>query len=150
MKPFIVLLTVLIIALLAIKLISGQYDFSLAGRIAMCAMLVFTAIGHFIYTQGMAMMIPASVPFKTAMVYATGVLEIIAAVCLLIPAAKIWAGWFLILFFIALLPANVKAALQHIDYQKANTDGPGSTYLWFRIPLQVLFIVWVYLSSIRF
>jgi hypothetical protein len=29
-------------------------------------------------------------------------------------------------------------------------DGNGLNYLWFRVPLQILFIVWVYFSLIIF
>ena len=36
------------------------------------------------------------------------------------------------------------------DYQKATVDGNGLNYLWFRIPLQLLFIAWAYISSIKF
>jgi hypothetical protein len=40
-------------------------------------------------------------------------------------------------------PGNIKAAVNHIDYQKGTNNGPGPTYLWFRIPLQLFFIGWV-------
>lgn len=42
-----------------------------------------------------------------------------------------------------MLPANIIAAKQKINLEKASYDGPGLAYLWFRIPLQVLFIGWV-------
>jgi uncharacterized membrane protein len=43
-----------------------------------------------------------------------------------------------------MLPANVYAALHHIDYEKATTGGKGPGSLWFRVPLQFFFIAWVY------
>ena len=115
----------------------------------MSVMLVFTAIGHFAFTKGMAMMLPDFIPFKAEVIYLTGVVEIIAATGLLIPGCRVWTGWALILFFILLLPGNIKAAIQHIDYQKGTFDGRGPGYLWFRIPLQIVFMVWTYLSAIR-
>jgi len=48
-----------------------------------------------------------------------------------------------------LLPANIYAALKHVDYQRGTFEGSGTNYLWFRVPLQVLFILWTYLSVIR-
>ena len=57
----------------------------LAARIAMSAMLIFTAIGHFAFTKGMTKMLPDFIPFKIAVGYGTEVLEIAAAVGLLIP-----------------------------------------------------------------
>ena len=115
----------------------------------MSCMLVFTSIGHFIYTKGMVMMMPDFIPFKTEMVYFTGIIEIAAAIGLLIPKLRVLTAWLLIAFFILLLPANINAAIKHIDYQTGTFAGDGVGYLWFRIPLQILFIVWTYMSSIK-
>jgi len=150
MKPLIILLTSFVIALFAIKISSHNYDMACAARIAMSLMLVFTAIGHFVYTKGMTLMIPGFIPFKKEMVYLTGVIEIAAAIGLQVPGLRVWTAWLLILFFLVLLPANINAATRHIDYQKGTVDGPGVNYLWFRVPLQVLFIVWTYFSAIKF
>lgn len=110
----------------------------------MAVMLLFTAIAHFVFTTGMAMMLPAFVPFKKGMVYFTGVVEVLAAIGLLLDAWFANTGLLLILFFMVMLPANIYAALHHIDYEKATTDGRGPAYLWFRVPLQLFFIAWVY------
>lgn len=149
MKPLIVLLTVFLISILIIKLITRKYDFYLSARIGMCAMLLFTAIGHFAFTKGMSMMIPPIIPFKTEIIYLTGCLELILGICLLVPRLSVYSGWVLIAFFILLLPANIYASIKHIDYQKASFDGNGLSYLWFRIPLQFLFIMWTYVSTIK-
>ena len=150
MKPLIVLLVVFCISVVAIKLTAHKYNFPLSARIAMSAMLLFTAMGHFMFTKGMALMIPDFIPFKTGMVYLTGVIEIAAAIGLLIPGFRVLTAWLLILFFVLLLPANIKAAVGHIDIENATFNGSGLNYLWFRIPLQILFIVWTYLSSIKY
>ena len=149
MKPLIVLLTVFAVSLLAIKLLQGNYDFAWSGRMAMSAMLVFTAIAHFAFTKGMTMMLPDFIPNKTAVVYLTGLIEIAAATGLFIPGLRVLTAWLLIIFFILILPANIYAAVKNIDYQKGTSEGNGLTYLWFRIPLQMLFIIWTYLSAIK-
>ena len=149
MKPLIVLLSVFAISLLSTKIFRGNYEFALSGRIAMSAMLVFTAVGHFVFTKGMTMMLPQFIPYKTEAVYLTGVIEIVAAIGLLIPNFNELVAWLLIVFFILMLPANIYAAIKNVDYQKGTFDGSGLTYLWFRIPLQVVFIVWTYLSVIK-
>ncbi len=87
--------------------------------------------------------------YKTETVYLTGVIEIAAAIGLFIPNFRIVTAWLLIAFFILILPANIYAAIKHIDYQKGTFDGNGLTYLWFRIPLQILFVVWAYLLAIK-
>ena len=149
MKPFIVLLSSFLIAIFAIKLLKREYDFLLSARIAMSIMLCFTAIGHFAFTKGMSMMIPQFIPMKTSLVYFTGVFEILLAIGLLIPKLKVISGWTLVVFLIFMLPANVYASLHNVNYQKGTFDGNGISYLWFRIPLQFLFIIWTYISSIR-
>jgi uncharacterized membrane protein len=149
MKPLLILVSVFAISLLAIKMFRGSNEFALSARIAMSAMLVFTAMGHFAFTKGMAMMLPSFVPYKTEAIYLTGIIEIIAAIGLLSPNFRVMTAWLLIVFFILVLPANIYAAIKNIDYQKGTFDGNGVTYLWFRIPLQILFIAWTYLSSIK-
>lgn len=149
MKPLIVLLIIFVISLAATKTFSSTYNFTRSGRIAMAVMLCFTAVGHFVYTQGMSMMIPPFVPFKISVVYLTGILEIALAFGLLIPRLQVLSGWALIVFLALMLPGNVYAAMHHVNFQKGTFDGPGLTYLWFRIPLQLLFITWTYISTIK-
>lgn len=150
MKPLIILLSTFVISLLAMKLFRNGWDFATSGRIAMSAMLIFTAIGHFIFNKGMTMMLPDFIPYKTEVVYLTGIIEIAAAIGLFIPTLRMLTAWLLIVFFILILPSNVYAALKQVDYQKGTLDGNGLAYLWFRIPLQILFIAWTYLSTIKY
>lgn len=130
--------------------INGDYQPALAGRIAMSAMLLFTAVAHFVFTNGMTMMIPGFIPLKKILVYITGIFEIIAAICLLMPNLKLLSGWLLIIFFILMLPANIYAASKNINYQQADYNGNGISYLWFRVPLQLFFITWVWLAAIKY
>ncbi|WP_027064864.1 DoxX family protein [Maribacter sp. Hel_I_7] len=149
MKPLIVLLLSFTISIFIIKIIKKEYDFALSARIAMSIMLLFTAIGHFAFTKGMSMMIPKIIPFKESIIYLTGIFEILLALGLIIPKFQIVSGWALIVFLLLMLPANIYASLNHVNYQKGTFDGNGLIYLWFRIPLQFLFIIWAYISAIR-
>lgn len=149
MAPFIVLLATFGITLLAMKVRRGEWAFAWAGRIAMAVMLVFTAVGHFAFAEGMTMMLPEFVPFKKVVVYLTGLMEIAFAIGLVVPRLHVLTAWALITFFIGILPANIHAAAHQVNYQQGTFDGDGLNYLWFRIPLQLLFIVWVYLVAIR-
>jgi len=148
MKPLIVLFTAFIIGLIVIRFIHNEFEIAFSARIAMSFMLIFTAIGHFIFADGMAMMIPDFIPFKKEVVYFTGIVEIAAALGLHFPKLRVLTAWLLILFFILILPANIKAAINRIDIQKASNDGNGLNYLWFRVPEQILFIAWTYFSTI--
>ncbi|MFD1552876.1 hypothetical protein DNU06_08070 [Putridiphycobacter roseus] len=149
MKPLFVLLLTFILTLLTIKFKQGHYNITLSARIAMSVMLLFTAIGHFLFTEGMTMMVPDFMPFKKSIVYLTGILEVLGAIGLHIPQIKALTAWLLILFFVLMLPANIKASLETINYQKGTFDGNGLLYLWFRMPLQLLFIIWIYMSTIK-
>jgi len=147
--PEIILPIVFCIALLILKKIQKKYLFALSARIAMAVMLITTAIAHVIFTDGMSMMVPAFIPYKTELVYITGLLEAAAAIGLLLPAYKKMTGYLLIVFFILLLPANIYAAIKQVNLESATFNGDGPSYLWYRIPLQLFFIAWVYFSCIR-
>jgi uncharacterized membrane protein len=149
MKPLIVLLSVFVVSFFATKIFHDRYEFALSGRIAMSIMLLFTAVAHFAFTKGMGMMLPSFIPYKTEIVNLTGIIEIAAAIGLFIPGVRIITAWLLITFFILILPANIYATIKHVDYQKGTVDGNGLSYLWLRIPLQILFIIWTYFSSIK-
>ncbi len=115
MKPLIILFAVFAGSLLTTKFVYGNFEFALSGRIAMSSMLLFTAIGHFAFTKGMSIKLPDFIPYKTEVVYLTGIIEIAAAIGLFIPIFQILTAWLLIAFFILILPANIYAAIKHID-----------------------------------
>ncbi len=149
MKPLFVLITVFAISLVANKVFMKTFEMALAARVGMSAMLLFSALGHFMFTKGMSLMIPEFIPLKTEIVYLTGMMEIGFAAGLLIPNYQITTAWLLIAFLIIVLPANIYAGIKQVDYQNATFTGNGLSYLWFRIPLQMLFIGWTYLSAIK-
>jgi uncharacterized membrane protein len=148
MKPLIVLVVVFLFGLIWTQVFDGIVGLPISGRIAMSVMLFFTAIGHFRYSKGMSLMIPAIIPLKRPLVYLTGLIEIVAGLGLILPFMWKGTAWFLIGFFILILPANIYAAIHHVDYEKGTYDGPGPSYLWFRVPLQIFFIAWVYYFAI--
>lgn len=149
MKVIIVLLAVFILSAIASRLMAGQWNLVFSGNLAMFVMLCFTAIGHFKFTQGMIMMVPEAIPFKKEIVYASGIAEVLLGLALLFPATRPIAGYTLIVLFVLLLPANIKAAMKHIDLEKASFSGAGPGYLWFRIPMQVFLIAWVWYFAVR-
>ncbi|WP_202910416.1 DoxX family protein [Hymenobacter sediminis] len=92
MKPLIVLLAVFGLLAAGTYFVQGTPNYLLAGNGAMAAMLLFTGAAHFAFTQGMMRMLPDWLPAKKAWVYATGVLELAAAVGLLIPGVRMSKG----------------------------------------------------------
>jgi uncharacterized membrane protein len=143
MKPLIVLLAGFTATALISKFLQGDWNIAFAGNLAMCLMLFLTASGHVLFTKGMTMMIPPIVPFKTFLVYLTALLELALGIGLLFHSSRHLCGIALITMFVLLLPANIYAAVRHLDLEKAAYAGRGPAYLWFRVPLQLLFIGWV-------
>ena len=115
----------------------------------MSAMLLMTASGHFLFAEGMAMMLPDFIPLKMEVVYITGIIEIAAAIGLQLDRWRELTGWLLIVFLILILPANIYAAFHNVNLQTATFDGKGLGYLWYRIPLQIFYILWIYKSSVN-
>jgi len=149
MKPFILLLTVFALAAVVSLVSTGSWHLMFDGNLSMCIMLFFTAFAHFKFTKGMTMMLPGFIPFGTPLVYFTGIAEIALGLALLFPSLRHATGIVLVVLFILMLPANIYAASRHINYETATYDGKGLGYLWIRIPMQVLFILWVLYFSIK-
>jgi uncharacterized membrane protein len=103
---------------------------------ALAVMFLFTAAAHFNDMRyDMIKMVPPWVPAPAAVVAITGVLEILGAIGLMIPRTRRAAGVALILFLLAVFPANVYAARNQVQF-----GGRPATALWLRAPMQLLFI----------
>ena len=112
-------------------------------RDGLAVMLLFTGSAHFTpVKEDLIRMTPQWVPRPRAMVFFTGLCELAAAIGLVIPETRRAAGIALILFFIAILPANIYAARA-----KVTLRGRPATPLWLRLPMQILFIVLAWWST---
>lgn len=69
--------------------------------------------------------------------------EITLGLALLFSATRQPAAIALIVLFCLMLPANIYAAMNHINYETGENNGKRPAYLWFRIPLQLFFIAWI-------
>ncbi len=107
-----------------------------AVRAGLACTLVFTGVAHFNRMQAeFVRMVPTWIPRPRQAVIVSGILEFLGAVGLLIPPLQRAAGVALVILFGALLPANVKAARSGLII-----GGRPATPLWWRVPLQMLFI----------
>ncbi len=142
------LVSAFLISLIAGR-ITGKWSLNYSGNLAMAVMLIFTGVAHFVYTDGMILMLPHVVPAKKIVIYLTGLLEILAAFGLLTPRYRKTTSLLLMIFLIIILPANFKGAYDHLDLTTAQYDGRGPAYLWFRVPLQIGFIFWIWYFAFR-
>lgn len=119
---------------------------------ALAVMLLVTASAHFVPPSvtvmpnqaDMVAMVPPQLPFPEALVLATGVLELLGAVGLVLARTRRIAALCLALLFAAMTPANIHAALD-----PAQVD---ATSLWLRLPQQALYIscaLWIALPTRR-
>ena len=147
MTPLIVLIVVFGILVVIDKfLLRDKFGLSLTGRAAMAAMLTVTGTAHFTSTDLMMEMMPDFLPAKREIVYFTGVCELLAVFGLLWNKTAKTTSVLLIIFFIAVLPANVIGSLKQVRLGGMEN---GAIYLFFRIPLQILFILWIYYFGIK-
>lgn len=114
-----------------------------AVRWGLVTMLFFTASAHFTSRkESLIGMVPKWMPYPRATVYATDILEMLGAVGLLLPFTRPFAALGLILLFVAMFPANIRAARLGL-----NIGGQAATPLWLRAPMQLLFITLTWLTG---
>ncbi len=131
--------------------VAGYFDqadsWSGALRFAFAAMFTFTAISHFHprTRSDLIRMVPAGLPAPGLLVTATGVLELIGAIGLLVPETKAAAAYALSVLLAAMFPANVRAARAGLV-----VAGRRATPLVWRLPLQLFWMAalwWVARAS---
>ena len=144
MQNIAIILTLLLLPYWA--LIPAPVSEPLRGRMGVALVFGFTAIGHFVKTSQMTAMLPPWMPMRVPLIYATGVFEFLAALAILIPSASRPAGTILCIFLLLILPSNVYAAFQRVDF---GGHGAGPIYLLVRAPLQLFLIGWIYWFAVR-
>jgi uncharacterized membrane protein len=116
------------------------------GRLALAAVFLFTATGHFARARAMAGMLPDWIPGRLAIIWASGLIELAFAVGLALPAYARMTGLAVIAFLVLVFPANVSAAARRVDF---GGHGGGLGYLWVRAPLQLFLIAWAWWFAVR-
>jgi uncharacterized membrane protein len=146
MVPLLILLAVALLARSVGQLgVIQLRDWAAAIRVGLAVMLCFTAAAHFNSLRpDMVAMVPPSVPNPEFMVTLTGICEILGAVGLLVPPTRRLAAAALIVFLLAVLPANIYAAQAGVTLR-----GAPPTPLVPRVALQVLFIGLLWWSGVR-
>ena len=110
--------------------------------IIMSLFYIMAGTNHFINPDWYVPIVPPILPFKTAIVYISGILEIILGTLLIFPKRRFIASWGLILLLVAVYPANIYVAL-------TNGEVMDTTPLiaWGRLPFQFVFIALAYWHS---
>ncbi|MCX4386721.1 DoxX family protein [Micromonospora peucetia] len=138
MAPLIALVTGTVLARLAGLAGVGALDgWHPALRVGLALMFVVTGAAHFAppLRRDMIAMVPPTLPRPELLVTATGVLELVGAVGLLVPSTARWAAAGLALLMLAMFPANVSAARRGLTF-----GGRPATPLGPRTAEQALFV----------
>ena len=137
MIPFVVLIT-----LFALFSIAGYFQLPVSYgwwtslRLALSGMFLLTASAHWgTRRPDLIQMVPSVFTRPDVLVTATGILEILGAVGLLVPRLAPYAALGLALLLVAVFPANVHAARKHLAIAGRPVEG-----LVPRTVLQVLFL----------
>lgn len=146
MAPLIVLVTVTLLARLIGQMrVTQLRDWAASTRVGLAVMLCFTAVAHFNSMRpDLIAMVPPYVPAPELMVTLTGICEILGAIGLLVPRTRRIAAVALIVFLLAVLPANIHAAQTGVTLR-----GSPATPIVPRVALQALFIGLIWWSGLR-
>ena len=110
-------------------------------RLVLALVMVLAGINHFLSPATYVGMMPSGLPAPLLLVYVSGVAEIVGGLGLLWPVTRRAAAWGLIALFVAVFPANLNMAINHLPLG----DRPVEPWLlWARLPLQVVFIAWAW------
>jgi len=110
--------------------------FSLFG---LSLFFIYFGIDHFINPEFYLSIMPPAFPLHTEAVYISGFFEILGGISVLIAPLRKIAGWGLVALLICVYPANIYMAITPEAFPEISIE-----LLYFRLPLQFLFIYWAY------
>ncbi|MEC7854442.1 MAG: DoxX family membrane protein [Candidatus Neomarinimicrobiota bacterium] len=110
------------------------------SRYIMSLFYVSVGINHFLNPDWFVKIVPPILlEFNYQLVYLSGVCEVMFGLLILIPKARYYAAWGLILTLAAVFPANIYLA---------QTNGVAmdttAAVAWYRLPFQTVFILLAY------
>ena len=115
-----------------------------ALQLATAATFLTTGTLHFVLEKFFTAIVPKSLPNPKALVYISGVFEILGGIGVLFSRTRRPAGWGLIALLISVFPANINMALNPDRFKQFPAWA-----LWARLPLQFAAIALVWRGSLR-
>jgi uncharacterized membrane protein len=109
------------------------------SRWVLTVFMVGAGVNHFLSPATYVAMMPAILPAPLALVYVSGVAEILGGLGLILPATRRLAAWGLIALLVAVFPANLNMAINHLPL---GSQPVPAWALWARLPLQLLLLWW--------
>lgn len=113
------------------------------SQLLLSVFFVVAGINHFLSPALYLSIMPSFLPAPLLLVNVSGIAEIIGGLAILIPSLRRPAGWGLILLLLAVFPANIHALQNGMLISGHSID---RWILIARLPVQLLFMAWVYVS----
>ncbi len=113
------------------------------GRWALAGVLLIAGVGHMADTESFRAQVPPWLPGRDAIVYASGVVELLFGAALLAARGerRIQVGFVVAAFFVAVFPGNISQYLTGADAFGLDTDTKRAVRLGFQ-PVLVLWALW--------
>ena len=141
---FLIVLAITTVAAAGVLALRRRYSARQAARIGMALAMTVAGIAHWVNPTPFLQHLPPWVPLPEALIFVTGIIEVILGAALLLPPP--WrrvAGFTLAAYLVAVFPGNLYVAVAGV-----NVEGqPGGLYPWLRLPLQLVFIAWALWST---
>jgi uncharacterized membrane protein len=113
-------------------------------RVILAIGMITMGVLHFARADEFVAVMPPYLPAPLALVWISGVFEILGGAGVLVPRTRALAGLGLVLLYVAVFPANVHMALVEVPM---NGSVPPRWAMWLRLPFQALFIAWAWWST---
>lgn len=112
-------------------------------RWALAILLLVAGVGHFAMAEEFLGQVPEFLPWRTAIVYVSGVVEIVLGLALLLAPARHrpMLGWIVAIFFVVIFPGNIGQYVEGNDSFGLDTDGARLIRLFFQ-PVLVALALW--------
>lgn len=104
---------------------------------------ILAGLNHFLSPGPYLGMMPAYLPWHRELILMSGAAEMVGGMAILVPRLRVAAGWGLIALLLAVFPANLHVALHGWE----GVQIP-AWVLWARLPVQGLFLAWVWWTCI--
>ncbi len=105
-------------------------------------MYVSAGIQHFTGPEFFVAIVPPYLPAPLALVYISGVAEILVGLGVIPFITRRWAGWGIIALLVAIFPANIHMAMNPDQFP----DAPES-FLFGRLGFQFVFAAWAWWAT---
>jgi uncharacterized membrane protein len=112
--------------------------------LVMSLLYVGAGVMHFLTPKVFARIVPPRLPRPLALVYLSGLAEILLGIGVLFRRTRRRSAWGLVALLVAVFPANVHMATNTVLPESVPERGRGlaRVALWVRLPLQAVLVAW--------